>query len=266
MDELMDEDFRNATSIFWKAYFELTEELGFTIEKDTANDFKKSKYAHISTCLAKSRPALLKHGFRLVQIPLGGMENFRLSNTLIHKSGESIKWLYVSPLAEKNSQGVGSCTTYARRYSHNAVLGFAEVDDDGEAASHTDHPKERQNNQNQTVTVPEANKGIDDGFYIPPIKKNLRDSPLSTAPKGPSPAQLKRLYAITKSAGYSAEEIKAFVKTKWGLNSFENLDWRQYKELCGDESKGVLGLIPGKSINTAVPANDNGYAGDNIPF
>lgn len=56
---------------------------------------------------------------------------------LFHSSGEFISGECFLPVVIQNPQGIGSCITYARRYTLQSVLGIAaeDEDDDGNAAS-----------------------------------------------------------------------------------------------------------------------------------
>ena len=46
-----------------------------------------------------------------------------------------------SPVQKADPQGIGSATTYLRRYSAAAVAGIAQEDDDGNTAAHDKKPE-----------------------------------------------------------------------------------------------------------------------------
>ena len=53
-------------------------------------------------------------------------------------------------------------------------------------------------------------------------------------------AQMKRLLAIAKSAGYNSDELHLMIAEKYnGITSLKDLTREQYDELCGDEKKSV---------------------------
>lgn len=58
------------------------------------------------------------------------------------------------------------------------------------------------------------------------IASKMTDPPLV------SEAQLKRLYAISSSAGWSHEDVKVYYQEHWGLVSSKELNRTQYDELC----------------------------------
>jgi len=115
--------------------------------KDSANPFFKSKYADIASVWEACRAALTENGLSVVQIPntissvtLNGesevvTELFVLETTLLHSSGQWMKGVYPIKPIKDDPQGVGGAITYARRYSLAAIVGIAQEDDDGKAAS-----------------------------------------------------------------------------------------------------------------------------------
>jgi hypothetical protein len=110
--------------------------------KDATNPHFKSKYADLATVIETVRPVLAKHKLAVLQSSLPCDSGMRLQTVLLHESGE---WLaddgIHSPLQKQDAQGVGSATTYLRRYGLAALLGVAQDDDDGNAASQPAAPK-----------------------------------------------------------------------------------------------------------------------------
>jgi len=118
------------------------------------NPYYKSKYAPLGEVLNTVRPTLGKYGLSFFQNQVTD-ENGKLGVTtmLMHSSGEYIESdaIYASP--EKNTpQGLGSVSTYLRRYQLSSILGIAsEDDDDGNAneaqPNKTDNKKTDKNNK-----------------------------------------------------------------------------------------------------------------------
>lgn len=102
--------------------------------KNATNPHFRNRYADLAEIVNTARPITSKHGIAVVQSP--GMEDGMLTvDTLIlHTSGEWIRGRAASPLQKSDPQGVGSATTYLRRYSLAGMLGLAQEDDDGEGA------------------------------------------------------------------------------------------------------------------------------------
>lgn len=103
--------------------------------KDSANPFFKSKYSDLASCWDACRAALTKHGLAVVQFPMTeGADSF-LHTVLTHSSGQYIGARLILKSKDDTSQAMGSAITYARRYALCAVVGVAQVDDDGNFAS-----------------------------------------------------------------------------------------------------------------------------------
>lgn len=130
--------------------------------KDSTNPFFTSKYADLASCWDACRAALSENGLSIVQGTRRG-ENIKIEwDTTDQKSGETThytvetqetvivtmllhssgEWMLSElPLIPRDAspQGVGSAITYGRRYALCALVGVAQVDDDGNGASGRGH-------------------------------------------------------------------------------------------------------------------------------
>lgn len=102
--------------------------------KNASNSHFGSKYADLSAILNAVREALPKHGIAFTQHPSFESGVVTVETLLIHDSGEWIKSAISAPVTKQDAQGVGSATTYCRRYSLAAIAGIAQEDDDAEGA------------------------------------------------------------------------------------------------------------------------------------
>lgn len=105
--------------------------------KTSFNPGFKSKYADLAEVLQTVRPVLSKHGLSVVQAP--GMYTkesgtVAVTTLLLHKSGEYVRDTLYVPVSKPDAQGLGSATTYGRRYGLAAIVGISQDDDDGNAA------------------------------------------------------------------------------------------------------------------------------------
>ena len=91
-------------------------------------------YADLAGVLDHVRPVLAKHGLGLVQDVEVSEGRVGITTTLIHSSGESLKFGPLAASAPVDMQKLGSAITYARRYALVAALGIA-ADEDDDAAS-----------------------------------------------------------------------------------------------------------------------------------
>jgi hypothetical protein len=88
--------------------------------KDAANPHFKSKFASLASVREAIRKPLSDNGLAYTR--------------LIHSSGQFIGDTLRVPLAQATPQGVGSASSYGRRYALMAIVGLAAEDDDAEAA------------------------------------------------------------------------------------------------------------------------------------
>lgn len=102
--------------------------------KEADNPFFRTKYADLGSILAHCRPILSKHGLSIIQFPINLGESVGVETILMHESGQCVKESICVPMpvdAKNVAQAVGSIITYLRRYAYAAVVGIAQVDDDG---------------------------------------------------------------------------------------------------------------------------------------
>ncbi|HDR8155588.1 TPA: ERF family protein [Bacillus cereus] len=132
------------------------------IAKDADNPFFKNNYATLDTIIDEIRPILSKHGLSIMQIPSGDGQNVTLKTLLLHESGEWIESDELTMKPVKNDpQAVGSCITYARRYSLAAFLSLnTGEDDDGNSATYGKGNKPKpKGNSGQAPSKPQGSGG-----------------------------------------------------------------------------------------------------------
>lgn len=119
--------------------------------KNATNPHFRSKYADLAEVLNTVRPVFAKHGLSLVQST--GFDGSLVSVTTLvaHKTGGYITSVASCVPAKTDAQGVGSSTTYLRRYSLAAMTGVAQEDDDGQSAAHGGKPRQRPQPATQTA-------------------------------------------------------------------------------------------------------------------
>lgn len=115
--------------------------------KNASNPHFRSRYADLAEVLNTARPVLARHGLSVAQFPSLEDGIVSLETIMMHSSGEWISGIASAPIAKPDAQGVGSATTYLRRYSLAALVGIAQEDDDANGAARP------------------AAQPADDGFY-----------------------------------------------------------------------------------------------------
>jgi hypothetical protein len=107
------------------------------VHKDAKNPHFRAGYATLQNIVESTRDVLRKHNLAVVQTfehTDGTYVN--LVTTLLHESGEYITSTLTMRPTKSDPQGLGSATTYARRYAFSAILGIVtDDDDDGNASS-----------------------------------------------------------------------------------------------------------------------------------
>ena len=121
--------------------------------KTSTNPHFRSKYADLSACVAAVIDALNDNGIALMQQFHECDKGVIVETLFIHESGEQLSGgkLFV-PAIKFDAQGIGSCATYARRYSLLAATGLAPEDDDGNDASRRTEIKSTVN-ENQIIDL-----------------------------------------------------------------------------------------------------------------
>ena len=108
--------------------------------KNSKNPHFKSDYADLAAVLNTVKPALSKHGIALVQGTAFDGAMVTVTTVLAHSSGGSVSSEASCVPAKMDGQGIGSATTYLRRYSLAAMTGIAQEDLDGEDSKHNTTP------------------------------------------------------------------------------------------------------------------------------
>lgn len=174
-----------------------------TVKTKTGGTYNYS-YAPLDEILKLVRPLLAKNELSIVQAPYDNEGKISISTTLLHSSGEYVEYPPLSlKTADLSPQSAGSVITYARRYAISAILGIASDDDnDGKDG---------------------ADLGQDD-------EKDKPSKPLSEA-------QIKRLYALGKTAGYDADTVNSQIKVRFNKKVNELIK-QEYDTVC----KGYEGI------------------------
>lgn len=122
-------------------------------DKDSVNPHLKSKYADLASVLQAARPILSKNGLSLTQGVAFDSGAVHVTSRLLHKSGQWVESMISIPVAKADAQGIGSATTYGRRYGASAIIGISQDDDDGEAVK---TPKKKETGTSSQYQVPSS--------------------------------------------------------------------------------------------------------------
>lgn len=106
------------------------------VKKDKQNSHLKNKYATLDSVLDAITPALTDNNLMLMQdmIESEATNRIKVETTVLHISGQWVKFYAELPIVKNDPQGVGSAFTYARRYAAAAAFGLSQADDDAQIA------------------------------------------------------------------------------------------------------------------------------------
>jgi len=93
------------------------------------------RYADLGAVLGEARPVLAKHSLALFQVPYVDDHDVVVETTVMHTSGQWIRFKELRLPAGQTAQSTGSAITYGRRYSAQGALGLATEDNDGQTAA-----------------------------------------------------------------------------------------------------------------------------------
>jgi len=166
-------------------------------------------YATLHAVLAAVQPALIANGLLLWQAV--DAESSCLITRLSHTSGQWVEATY--PLAmDQAPQQLGSALTYGRRYSLLALLSLG-VEDDDAAAAEAAKPAAKKKPAPAAAPKPAAAAPASVGPWI-------------------TPPQRTRMFAIAKSAGWTTEAMKEYLRRQYGIDSSTDLPAAKYDEVC----------------------------------
>ena len=184
------------------------------MKPDSSNPFFKSTYISLDGILETTRPILAKNGLAVLQEATSDGEYIFVKTKLIHESGEVIETEILKMKPQKNDpQSMGSCITYSKRYQLAALLGICEcIDDDANIATFGNTPQGSTKGNNFSQRSNQQNN------------KNLTE------------AQINRLKAISKAAGYSIDKLTSVIKQKYN-KKLEELTREEYDHICNSLEK-----------------------------
>jgi len=124
---------------FYAAFAKAQGEMS-NVMKDSTNPHFKSDYASLASVLDTVRSVLSKHDIAFFQDTAFDGSMVTVSTLLAHKGGGHISCESSCVPKNHNEQGIGTATTYMRRYGLSAMTGVAQADDDGEGSKHSTPP------------------------------------------------------------------------------------------------------------------------------
>ena len=190
-------------------------------------------YADHAALLRATMPALLANGITVTQAPDWDhdLSMLMLVTRLSHTSGQWCETRY--PLKSYDQpQQQGGAITYAKRYVLGGVLAVAAEDEDDDAqAAQAAKPVEVE----AKAKVAHAKLAAAQDKPAQVTQEAASAAAPSARPAGQktiSDAQQKRLFAIAKGAGWSNDDIKLVLQSKWKVEHTKDINWSAYDSIC----------------------------------
>ena len=205
----------NAKTAFNSAYaamqlaLPVIEKNGSIKNRAGAVQSRYSKYEDIQRVV---KPILQRFGFAIrhkTEFPQAGM--VRVIGILTHVEGHAEDSAFEGPMDQSeyrtDVQSLGSTASYGRRYTVLDLLNLEQrgLDNAGQSA-----PSRRRDSTPAATAAPEPRPG-DDTLISDP--------------------QRRRLFAITKSAGRSHDEVKAWLAVAYNIDSTKKIRRRDYEAI-----------------------------------
>jgi hypothetical protein len=145
-------------------------------EKDAENPHFKSSFSSLSSIWESIRQPITNNGLSILQDITTQETSISVRTKIIHLSGQWIELGPLSiPLVRNDAQGIGSATTYAKRYALCAAIGVVSADDDDDGET-VDGRGNFPNHKKQTI---EKNKEVHKQATVSQTKIN----PISASQK-----------------------------------------------------------------------------------
>lgn len=156
--------------------------------KSKKNPFFKSSYADLPAVWEACREPLSQNCLGIVQAMGGTKEKMFLTTIMGHPSNQWIKSKVPLIMAKMDPQSMGSCITYARRYSLMAMIGICADDEDDDAEGAMEPIRKEKNKEPEKPKKPEPDISMEAvNLYLennwPHEKGNFRKFMLETMEK-----------------------------------------------------------------------------------
>lgn len=183
----------------------------------------KYKYADLVDVVDGIKKVTKKHGLMISQPLINSEEKLLLVTNLIFK-GEIYQASSVEIFPHEDPQRVGASITYFRRYALTSLFGIV-ADDDIDANT--------QGSGRDSISVGSSPAMKEaPGNYQPSSRVVVTGSPIPSGQRPLSEAQIKRIFAISKSQGYSMDQVKEIMVNMTGKQSTHELTKPEYEKLC----------------------------------
>lgn len=195
---------------------------------DSVNPHFRNKFASLASFQESYKGPCSKNGLAITQSLESDQGEYFVETMMMHSSGQWISSKIKLILTKNDMQGLGSATTYGKRYAVCAMLGIsaADEDDDGNHASQV----------SDTIVNP--------------------SKPFNIYSSKPTEKQLKRLFAITKAANWDNDKVRNFMNQRFNKIASTELTLQEYEELCDQIEKHPVKAVKNNDEDMDFPFED----------
>jgi hypothetical protein len=247
------------------------------IRKTGKNPHFNSHFATYNDLKEGTDEALIENGLSVSHYPISDSGEVGVVTVLLHSSGQFILSRLMMKPSRPGPQEAGSIITYFKRYGRACVLGIeGELDDDGNSESIPNGNSESIPNGNSESIPKEKSQEVRYDYtpakptnpVNPAPKQEIRANP-AKAGEPISEAQGKRLFALSKSAGWDINEVRDYISLAFGYTSTKEISRGDYETICTtiqNESPQAVMAKFGKQRPNEPSFTDEFPGGDGLPF
>lgn len=238
----------DAAFVALQADLPVVDKRGKILSKDKKD--VRSRYAKLEDIQEAVKPICQKHGFAIrhrTEWPQDKPGVIRIVGILAHAGGHAEESYFDAP-ADRNDfrtpiQDMGSTVSYGRRYTTIDLLNITQrgVDNDGQGGTFVAERPPPPVAAKPTVDTPKAASPtrsvppIIDATPVPAVSHHAASGDVITDP------QIKRLKTILTNSGRTADEVKVWMKRRYGWESSRQITRNVYDEITrAIESPGDL--------------------------
>jgi len=210
-------------------------------EKNKTNKHLNTEYADLEAVLKVIKAATRGKEIGFTQSVNVVEKKVRVVSTLLHTSMEFVSQLFEMDIQKMDPQGIGTGSSYVRRYAAKPFFGLADTDDDGETTSNPDSDgditlKKQPQAQGQITQKPPVNslpRSVQNQTKppIPEAKPNVQSVDVKTNPGEMSVDDKKKAWV---------EDQKTWLSDKLGV---------EQKEANGCMGRFLLGFFNETDVN-----------------
>lgn len=225
------------------------------------------EYADYNAIVEAVRGPLSKNGIAFTHLIEYVDRELVLLTQLIHSSGECLESIYPLPRGA-SPKDLGGAVTYGKRYCLSAITGCVADDDADAEPENVTSFKDTKPAGGKTKAAIKPKDGQPATSAVNSGASTLSGAPTSPtpnsappgaspeAPGGPSKDQIKRLFTVADQRGWSKEQVKIYMVTRFNVQSTHDLSLDQYNALVNQLERGTFAQARAMLITQGITSPD----------